>query len=146
MSLPASEYMSESAARTAGRTSSRGYHTDMEDQRQPPKRGTSQPEPPPSPARQAAFARFEAMRTFGTLGTLGLSFVFALIIGAALGWWLDKLTGWSPLFFILFFMLGLAAGVRNVYVTTRRFAGTTGKSARSDASRTTGTSGPSGTT
>jgi len=71
--------------------------------------------------RRAALARFEALGTFGTLGSVGLSFVIALVIGTAVGWWLDNVTGWSPLFFILFFFLGLAAGIRNVYITTKKF-------------------------
>lgn len=84
------------------------------------------PEPrddtPDSPAQRAARARFEAMRTFGTLGTLGLSVVIALVIGVALGLWLDRLTGWSPTFFIVGFLLGLAAGVLNIYRTMSRLS------------------------
>jgi ATP synthase protein I len=72
-------------------------------------------------ARRTASARFEAVGTFGMLGSVGLSFVLALVIGTALGYWLDKLTGWSPVFFIVFFVLGLAAGIRNVYVTTKKY-------------------------
>ena len=65
--------------------------------------------------------RFGALATFGALGSVGLSFVLALVIGTALGLWLDRLTGWSPVFFIVFFLLGLVAGIRNVYVTTKKF-------------------------
>jgi len=65
--------------------------------------------------------RFGALATFGALGSIGLSFVLALVIGTALGIWLDRLTGWSPTFFILFFLLGLVAGIRNVYVTTKKY-------------------------
>ena len=72
-------------------------------------------------ARRAAFAKFEAMGTFAAVGSVGLSFVLALIIGSALGWWLDNITGWRPLFFIVFFLLGLVAGIRNVYITTKKF-------------------------
>jgi ATP synthase protein I len=64
--------------------------------------------------------RFEAMRTFGQIGTLGLSFVFAIAIGAIFGHWLDGLTGWAPWCFITFFILGFAAGVLNVYRTLSR--------------------------
>ncbi len=85
------------------------------------------PEPerktPPSkrnPAEDAARSRFEVMRTFGQMGTLGLSFVIALAIGVALGLWLDRLTGWKPTFFLVFFVLGFAAGVMNVYRTISR--------------------------
>jgi ATP synthase protein I len=56
-----------------------------------------------------------AMRTFGTVGYVGLSFVLSIALGTAIGLWLDRLTGWSPLFFILFFLFGLAAGILNVY-------------------------------
>ena len=45
----------------------------------------------------------------------------AIVIGAALGLWLDRLTGWSPICFIVFFLIGLVAGIRNVYYTTRKF-------------------------
>ena len=73
-------------------------------------------------AKRAAAGRFEAMRTFATVGTVGLSFVIALVIGTALGLWLDRLTGWSPVFFFVFFLCGLAAGVLNVYRTISRFS------------------------
>lgn len=94
----------------------------MDDERRTPTpRGAPDPSNRDTTRPPAAFARFEALGTFGALGTVGLSFVLALVIGTAVGWWLDKLTGWSPLFFILFFLLGLAAGIRNVYITTKKF-------------------------
>ncbi len=73
--------------------------------------------PPSNPAR----ARLDTFKTFGELSAVGLSFVLALVIGTAVGWWLDKLTGWSPICFIVFFVLGLIAGIRNVYYTTKKF-------------------------
>ena len=56
---------------------------------------------------------------------LGIAFRFAtelvaaLLVGGALGWGLDWLFGFfgvhtRPLFIVLFFMLGAAAGIRNV--------------------------------
>lgn len=74
---------------------------------------------PPDPLKDAARGRFEVMRTFGQVGSLGLSFVIALGIGVALGVWLDRVTGWSPWCFIVFFVLGFAAGVMNVYRTIK---------------------------
>ncbi|HYN09459.1 MAG TPA: AtpZ/AtpI family protein [Vicinamibacterales bacterium] len=76
-----------------------------------------QPKPPTNPAH----VRLDALRTFGQLGSVGLSFVLALVIGTAVGWWLDRMTGWSPICFIVFFVLGLIAGIRNVYYTTKKF-------------------------
>jgi F0F1-type ATP synthase assembly protein I len=78
------------------------------------------PDQPEDPLKSAARGRFEAMRTFGQVGTLGLSFVIALAIGVALGTWLDRVTGWGPWFFIVFFILGFGAGVLNVYRTISR--------------------------
>jgi ATP synthase protein I len=75
----------------------------------------------PKPSANPARARLEVFKTFGELSSVGLSFVLALVIGTGVGWWLDRLTGWSPVCFIVFFLLGLIAGIRNVYYTTRKF-------------------------
>jgi len=78
------------------------------------------PTDPNDPLKSAAEGRMEVMRTFGQMGTLGLSFVIAIALGVALGTWLDRVTGWKPFFFIVFFILGFAAGVTNVYRTISR--------------------------
>lgn len=70
--------------------------------------------------KSAARGRLEAMRTFGQVGTIGLSFVFAVVIGVLIGAWLDRVTGWEPWFFVIFFILGFTAGVLNVYRTISR--------------------------
>lgn len=52
--------------------------------------------------------------------SLGIAFRFstemvaALVVGGALGWGLDWLFGTKPILMIVFFMLGAAAGIRNV--------------------------------
>lgn len=63
----------------------------------------------------------EILRAVGALSTVGLSFVLAIVIGTAFGWWLDEKLGTSPWGFMLFFFLGLAAGVLNVYRITSRY-------------------------
>jgi len=51
---------------------------------------------------------------------MGIAFRFAtelgaaLFVGAGLGWLLDKLLHTSPIFLIVMFCLGAAAGIRNV--------------------------------
>lgn len=62
----------------------------------------------------------DQFRALGALMTLGLSFVLAIVIGAWVGWWLDGRLGTSPWLFFLFFFLGLAAAVVNVYRTVSR--------------------------
>lgn len=65
-------------------------------------------------------SRADLARTIGALSTVGLSFVLAIVIGAWVGRTLDAWLGTSPWLFILFFFLGLAAGVLNVYRTASR--------------------------
>jgi ATP synthase protein I len=63
----------------------------------------------------------ELMKTAGKFQGLGRALgvgsemVAATGVGAAIGWWLDNLTGWSPWLLILFFILGSAAGFLAVY-------------------------------
>lgn len=63
----------------------------------------------------------ETMRTLGALSTVGFSFVLAIVIGTAAGYFLDRWLGTSPWLFFLFFLFGLAAGILNVYRTTNKF-------------------------
>jgi F0F1-type ATP synthase assembly protein I len=90
-------------------------HEDWKDRLRPAEPRTEAPRP------SAATSRFEALRAAGSVGTVGLSFVLAVAIGGWVGWWLDSVTGWSPVLFIVFLLLGLVAGVRNVYVVTKRY-------------------------
>lgn len=61
----------------------------------------------------------ETMRAFGLLGSVGFSFVFAIVIGAGLGLLIDRWIGRGHWGFFIFFFLGLAAGVVNVYRATK---------------------------
>src|SRR5574337_303701 len=45
-------------------------------------------------------------------------FIGAVVVGAAIGWGLDWLLRTKPLFLILFFLIGVAAGVWNVIRAT----------------------------
>ena len=44
----------------------------------------------------------------------GSEFVSAIVVGAGIGWVLDRLFGTKPLFLIVFFFIGVAAGVWSV--------------------------------
>jgi len=57
----------------------------------------------------------EALRTAGALSTVGLAFVLALVIGFWFGTVADGWLGTKPVFTIVFFFFGLAAGVLNVF-------------------------------
>jgi ATP synthase protein I len=62
----------------------------------------------------------EALRSAGALSTVGLSFVLALLIGFWIGSTLDGWLHTGPLLTILFFFLGVAAGIVNVFRTVSR--------------------------
>jgi ATP synthase protein I len=58
--------------------------------------------------------------SFGSLGALsavGIAFVLAVIFGFLIGYGLDRWLGTSPLFLIVFFFAGIAAGIVNVVRT-----------------------------
>jgi F0F1-type ATP synthase assembly protein I len=66
-----------------------------------------------------AAARGAAVAGYGEVATVGLSFVFALVIGTLIGWWLDRKFGWSPKGALTGLAFGFAAGVRSVYVVLK---------------------------
>jgi ATP synthase protein I len=51
---------------------------------------------------------------YGVAVRLGSEFIAAVLVGAALGWGLDKLAGTSPWGLMVLLLLGFAAGVTNV--------------------------------
>jgi ATP synthase protein I len=66
--------------------------------------------PPPGGARRAA-----GMGSAMSLGMrAGSEFIAAVVVGTGIGWAADRLFGVKPAFLIVFFFLGVAAGVWNV--------------------------------
>jgi ATP synthase protein I len=63
----------------------------------------------------------EKMQSIGALSTVGLSFVLAIAIGAWFGYLLDSWLSTGPWFFLLFFVLGIVAGIANVYRTATKY-------------------------
>ena len=61
-----------------------------------------------------------ALRAAGALGTVGFSFVLALVIGFFAGRKLDDWLHTSPLFTMTGFVLGVAAGILNVFRSVAR--------------------------
>lgn len=56
----------------------------------------------------------------GTAFRLSADLVSAVVAGSGLGWGLDWLFGTGPWFLLLFFFLGVAAGILNVIRTANR--------------------------
>jgi ATP synthase protein I len=59
-------------------------------------------------------------RMLAVLSTVGLTLVFATVIGLFIGLWLDKKFGTSPWLTAVFFLLGIVAGFRNLFVYARQ--------------------------
>lgn len=57
------------------------------------------------------------MGSLGALSAVGIAFVLAVVFGFVIGYFLDKWLGTSPLFIIVFFFVGVAAGIVNVIRT-----------------------------
>ena len=69
--------------------------------------------------RNAAQAKRPPPNQLGIAGRFATELVAALVVGGGLGWGLDWLLGrfgfhTKPVFLIVFFILGAAAGIRNV--------------------------------
>jgi F0F1-type ATP synthase assembly protein I len=55
------------------------------------------------------------LRGFGQYMALGIQMVVVTAVVAGIGYWLDKKTGRSPLFLIVFFILGALGGIAVVW-------------------------------
>ena len=64
---------------------------------------------PPSPR--------PSVGSLGALSAVGIAFVLAVVFGFLIGLFLDRWLGTSPLFIIVFFFIGVAAGIINVVRT-----------------------------
>jgi ATP synthase protein I len=73
------------------------------------------------PAPQKRNSTAETLRTLGGLSTVGFSFVFAVMIGAGIGYLLMTYAGLGRWVFFFFFVIGVAAGILNVYRIANRF-------------------------
>ncbi|MBI5026074.1 MAG: AtpZ/AtpI family protein [Nitrospirae bacterium] len=57
----------------------------------------------------------EFLRLLLVVSTVGINLVVATFIGLAIGYYLDKLFGTSPWLTIIFLIIGIAAGFRNLF-------------------------------
>ena len=73
------------------------------------------PPPPPPEPKPASETSGSAAGSGMSLGLrAGSEFVSAVILGAGVGWVLDRALRTNPAFLIVFFMIGVAAGTLNV--------------------------------
>ncbi len=55
------------------------------------------------------------------LASMGIAMVVSTVIGLVIGIYLDKLFGTKPWLTIIFLLLGIAAGFKNMYETARKY-------------------------
>ena len=60
------------------------------------------------------------IKLLALVSTMGISMVLAIVIAIAIGYYLDKWFQTSPLFFLIFMILGIVAGFRNIYIIMKR--------------------------
>jgi ATP synthase protein I len=60
------------------------------------------------------------LRMLGSLSTVGITLVVATVIGYLIGHYLDGRYGTAPWLTLVFLLLGIAAGFKNLYDQTRR--------------------------
>ena len=60
------------------------------------------------------------IKELGYFSTIGLSVALAIFIGLAIGLWLDKKFGTHPWLMIIFLILGIVAGYRNIGLAIRK--------------------------
>lgn len=60
------------------------------------------------------------LRVLGALSTVGITLVVSTVIGYFIGHYLDGRFGTTPWLTLVFLLLGIAAGFKNLYDQTRR--------------------------
>ena len=75
-------------------------------------RAASRPAPAPKPTPKTGGSAAGSAMSLGLRA--GSEFVSAVILGLGIGWVLDRALHTNPAFLIVFFLLGVAAGIWNV--------------------------------
>ena len=110
----------------------------MEDRQDPsegPDRGRDLDQRLNAARRRARPAKPE--KSTGELGAamrIAVDLVAGIAVGVFVGWLLDRWLGTGPWLLILFFVLGSAAGIRNVFKTAEALNRQAGQSGRRQAS------------
>lgn len=54
------------------------------------------------------------IKKMANASSVGTSLAFSILIGSAMGWWLDKTFGTKPWLFLIFMVCGIIAGFKNM--------------------------------
>ena len=67
-----------------------------------------------------AESRRELFKSLGFLSSVGISMVASILIGMAMGYYLDQWLGTKPWMLLIFLGFGIASGFRNIFILTSR--------------------------
>ena len=62
----------------------------------------------------------QLFKSLGFLSSVGISLVASILIGLAMGVYLDRWLETRPLFTLIMLVIGVISGFRNVYILTNR--------------------------
>jgi len=62
----------------------------------------------------------QLFKTLSFLSSVGISMVAATFIGLAMGYYLDKWLGTAPWLTLIFLLIGIVSGFRNIFILTQR--------------------------
>ena len=62
----------------------------------------------------------ELFKSLGFLSSVGISLVASILIGLAMGYYLDQWLDTGPMFTLIMLLMGIISGFRNVYILTNR--------------------------
>lgn len=67
-----------------------------------------------------AEGRRELFKSLGFLSSVGICMVASILIGMAMGYYLDQWLGTAPWMLLIFLGFGIASGFRNIFILTER--------------------------
>lgn len=70
--------------------------------------------------QRMAAERRELYKSLGFLSSVGICMVASILIGMAMGYYLDQWLGTKPWLLLIFLCLGIVSGFRNIFILTNR--------------------------
>jgi len=67
-----------------------------------------------------AVERRELYKSLGFLSSVGICMVASILIGMAMGYYLDQWLGTDPWMLLVFLGFGIVSGFRNIFILTNR--------------------------
>lgn len=64
--------------------------------------------------------RRELFKSLGFMSSVGISMVASILIGMAMGYYLDRWLGTAPWMLLILLGFGIVSGFRNIFILTQR--------------------------